>query len=49
MEYVPALNLYLDEQTKTILKEISDKENRPISRQVKHMLEFYLKYKDKVK
>lgn len=49
MSNVPRLNIYLDQETKDKLKEISDKENRPISRQIKHMLEFYLKYKDKVK
>ncbi len=48
-EAMPRLNVYLDQITKDKLKEISDNENRPISRQIKHMLEFYLKYKDKVK
>ena len=49
MDHVPTLNLYFDEKTKKKLKELSDKENRPISRQVKHMMEFYIKNKDKVK
>ena len=49
MSNVPRLNVYLDQKTKDTLKEISDKENRPVSRQIKHMMEFYLKYKDKVK
>ena len=49
MKYVPRLNVYLDQKTKDKLKDVSDKENRPVSRQIKHMMEFYLKYKDKVK
>jgi predicted transcriptional regulator len=43
------MNLYLDEETKNSLKEIAEKENRSPSKQVKHMIEFYMKYKDKVK
>jgi hypothetical protein len=46
---MPGYNLYLDEGTKEKLKTIAEKENRSPSRQVKHMLEFYLKNKDKVK
>ena len=42
-----SMNLYLDEATKRKLKEISEKENRSPSRQVKHMLEFYIRNKDK--
>jgi len=45
---VPRLNVYLDHKTKDKLKEISDGENRPVSRQIKHMLEFYIQYKNKV-
>jgi len=48
-EKMPRLNVYLDNETKDKLKNVSDNENRPVSRQIKHMLEFYLKYKDKVK
>lgn len=40
--------MYLDKKTKDKLKEISDQENRPVSRQIKHMLEFYLKHKNKI-
>lgn len=42
-----SMNLYLDETTKKKLKEISEKENRSPSKQVKHMLEFYIRNKDK--
>ena len=44
MTNVPSLNLYLNEETKKLLKKIADEENRSPSKQVKHMLEFYLKY-----
>jgi len=43
------MNLYLDEKTKKQLKELAIEENRSPSKQVKHMTEFYLKYRDKVK
>ena len=46
---VPRLKVYLDQKTKDKLKEIYDEENRPVSRQIKYMLEFYLQYKNKVK
>jgi len=49
MTNVPSINLYLDEKTKKQLKDLAEKENRSPSKQVKHMLEFYLKYRDKVK
>jgi len=42
MKNVPSLNLYLNEKTKQKLKDIAEKENRSPSKQVKHMLEFYL-------
>jgi len=42
---MPSMNLYLDDATKKKLKEISEKENRSPSKQVKHMLEFYLKHR----
>lgn len=48
MKNMPSMNLYLDEKTKKILKDIAEKENRSPSKQVKHMMEFYLKNKDKV-
>ena len=49
MKNMPSLNLYLTETTKKQLKGIAEKDNRSPSKQVKHMMEFYLKYKDKVK
>ena len=49
MKPVPSINLYLNEETKKMLKDLAEKENRSPSKQVKHMMEFYLKYKDKVK
>jgi predicted transcriptional regulator len=49
MTKMPTLNLYLDDKTKKRLKDIALSENRSPSKQVKHILEFYLKYKDKVK
>jgi len=49
MPSVPRLNVYLDQKTKDKLKELSDEENRPISRQIKHMMEFYIQHKDKLK
>lgn len=42
---LPSYNLYLDDETKTILQDIAKKENRSPSKQVKHMLEFYIKHK----
>ncbi|GAH26264.1 unnamed protein product [marine sediment metagenome] len=44
-----SINLYLDEETKKQLKDIAEKENRSVSKEVKHLLEFYLLNKDKVK
>jgi predicted transcriptional regulator len=49
MKDMPSLNLYIDEKTKKQLKQLAEEENRSPSRQVKHMLEFYIKNKDKVK
>ena len=31
------------------LDKISEKEHRSVSQQIVHMMEFYLKYKDKIK
>ena len=41
---MPTLNLYIDNKTKDQLKELADKENRSISKQVKHMLEYYIEH-----
>ena len=49
MTNMPSMNLYLDEKTKEKLKDIARRENRSPSKQVKHMMEFYLKNKDKIK
>ena len=49
MTNVPSINLYLDERTKKLLKDLAEKENRSPSKQVKHMLEFYIKNEDKKK
>jgi len=48
MHIVPRINIYLDAETKEQLKQVSEKENRPVSRQIKHMLEFYIQHKDQV-
>jgi len=47
MTNVPSINLYLDEKTKKQLKDLAEKENRSPSKEVKHMMEFYIKNKDK--
>lgn len=49
MTGVPSINLYLDEKTKNELKKLAEVENRSPSKQVKHMMEFYIDNKDKVK
>jgi len=49
MKPVPSINLYLDEKTKKKLKDLAELENRSPSKQVKHMMEFYIENKDKVK
>jgi len=49
MSYMPSMNLYLDEKTKKELKKIAEEENRSPSKQVKHMMEFYLRNRNKVK
>jgi len=46
MDNVPRINVYLDKETKETLKQISEKENRPVSRQIKHMMEYYLAHKE---
>jgi len=39
---MPRINISLNNDTIKKLKEISNKENRAVSKQIKHMLEFYL-------
>ncbi len=43
------LNISLTPENKKKLVETAARENRPINDQVVEMMEFYLKYKDKVK
>jgi len=47
MSTMPSMNLYLDEDTKTQLKNLADEENRSPSKQVKHMMEFYIAHREK--
>ena len=43
------LNVSLSKEQKKKLTDLADMENRKYSQQIVHMMEFYLKYKDKVK
>ena len=43
------LNVSLTKEQKKKLTDLADKENRKYSQQIIHMMEFYEKYKDKVK
>jgi hypothetical protein len=43
------LNISLTPFNKKKLVELAKKENRPVNDQIVEMMEFYLKYKDKVK
>jgi hypothetical protein len=43
------LNVSLSKEQKKKLTNLADMENRKYSQQIVHMMEFYLKYKDKVK
>ena len=43
------LNISLTPENKKKLKDLAAKENRQINDQIVEMMEFYLKYKDKVK
>ena len=43
------LNISLPKEQRDKLKKLAENENRAISHQIVHMLEFYLKFKDKVK
>ena len=43
------LNISLKKEQKKKLKNLAEKENRAINDQIVEMMEFYLKYKDKVK
>lgn len=43
------MNISLSPDVMKALKDISNRENRPISKQIKEMMEFYIRWKDKVK
>ncbi len=43
------LNISLTLENKKKLKDLAAKENRPINDQIVEMMQFYLKWKDKVK
>ena len=49
MKSMTRINLYLDAETEKKFRDLSVKENRPMSKQLKEMMEFYLTYKDKMK
>ena len=42
------LNFSISKQQIEILKKLAEEENRPYSKQIWHMVEFYIKNKDKV-
>ena len=44
-EFVPNITLYLDNETQKSLRKLAERENRSISKQVKQVLEYYLKHK----
>jgi len=46
---MPRMNISLTKEQMEKLKNLSQEEHRPYSNQIVHMLDFYLKYKDKVK
>ena len=41
------MNISLDEETMKQLREIADRENRPISKQIKQMMEYYIQHTQK--
>ena len=43
------LNLSLSKEHKKRIEELAVEEHRKMNQQIVHMLEFYLKYRDKVK
>lgn len=46
---MPKMTISLTKEHMKTLKDLSEKEHRPYSNQIIHMMEFYLQYKDKVK
>jgi len=49
MDNMARINLYLDPETEKTFRKLSKEENRPMSKQLKQMMEFYIENKDKVK
>ena len=47
MGFMPRMNISLTNKEMEKLKSISEREHRAYSDQVVHMMEFYIKYKDK--
>ncbi len=46
---MPKMTISLSIEDEKRLKKLSKNEHRPYSNQIVHMMEFYIKYKDKVK
>ena len=46
---MPRMNISLTKEQMEKLKKLSKDEHRPYSNQIIHMMEFYIKNKDKVK
>jgi metal-responsive CopG/Arc/MetJ family transcriptional regulator len=43
---MPRMNISLSEDVMQKLKDLAEKEKRPISKQIEYMMEFYLDHKD---
>jgi hypothetical protein len=43
------LNLSLSKEHKKKIEDLAEEEHRKMNQQIVHMLEFYIKFKDKVK
>lgn len=46
---MPRMNISLTKEQIKQLKELAKRENRPYSKQLVHMMEFYIKHKNTVK
>jgi len=44
---MPRMNISLSNDTMEKLRDLADKEHRPISKQIEHMMEFYIKNNEK--
>ena len=40
---VPNMSIYLDKDTQNLIRELAKRENRSISKQIKHMVQHYTK------